>query len=215
MSGRKERHMPYVNYGDPFNTGGSQFLKLKSKGDKVRIRLLGSPFVEGKHFFELDAGQWDIRPCPRINDGDHCDHCSKYFELVSKAKKEGDKKELERVQKENRSLKAAISFYFPVLNRDTAEFNIFQSVLSVRNQIEAEVEIGTKVLEVDFVVLRTEAPGAGYYKVSRVDSSDTPPLSPEEKDAIKEYKKIDLAQLINGSKDEAGISVEEESEIVD
>lgn len=208
--------MPYAEYGEKLSFGGgSPFHKLKSKGDKLRFRLLGAPFIEGKHFFKLDDGSWDIQPCSRINDGSKCPHCDIYFSIIMKAKKTGDKTLMEQAKKEAEPFKNSIAVYFPVLDREDETFKVFQSSISVRNKIEDEVSLGTKVLDVDFIVLRTENPGSDYYKLSRVDSADTKPLSDKEKDEIARYKTMDLSDIVAGVPDDAGVAIEANSEVVD
>lgn len=208
--------MPYAQFGEKLSFGGgSPFFKLKSKGDKLRFRLLGAPFIEGKHFFKLEDGSWDIQPCVRINENGKCPHCAAYFSIIMKAKKTGDKTLMEQAKKEAAPFKNSISAYFPVLDRDTEEFKVFQGGISIRNKIEDEVALGTKVLAVDFIVLRTENPGSDYYKLSRVDSGDTKPLTDKEKAEIERYKTLDLADIVAGVQDEAGVAFEANSEIVE
>jgi hypothetical protein len=206
--------MPYVDYGTPFDQGNSQFFKLKSKGDKLQFRLLGAPFVEGKHFFETADG-WDIQDCPRINDKAECEHCNKYFSIIAKAKKTGDESMLKQARKEAEKYKCSVSFYFPVLDRNAEKFRIFKSAQSVRAKIETEVEMGTKVLEVDFIVMRTEQPGTNYYSLTRVDSAQTKKLTEDEKLEVEKYKSINLEELISGSREEGSIAVEANSEVED
>jgi hypothetical protein len=207
--------MPQVGFGEKLQKGGNQFLKLESKGDKVRIRLLDAPFIEGKHFFQTDDG-WDIQACPRINEGGKCEHCDKFFSFLRKAKKETDKTLIAQIRKEADYWKPSTFVYYPVIDRMTAAFAVFQTTVGVREQIEAEYAVGVKVLEVDFMVLRTEVPGASYYKVSRVDSAETTPLLETEVQAIEEYKAMDLSQLVNGRYDEdSGTAFESNSETVE
>lgn len=205
--------MPYNEYGTPFNTGTQQFISLKSKGDKIRFRLLGAPFVDGKHFSQNADDSWTITPCPRINDKQECEICKKYFSIIMPAKKTGDKEALKTAQKDAKKYQVSVSFYFPVINRDTAEFAIFNSRSSVKSAIDAELAMGTKVLEVDWIVLRTEIPGK-YYTVKVVDSKDTPPLTEEELEEVEKYKKMDLSQIVSGTRDEeSGLAVEANIEV--
>lgn len=208
--------MPYAEFGEKLSFGGgSPFFKLKSKGDKLRFRLLGAPFIEGKHFFKLEDGSWDIQPCPRVNEGKECPHCKIFFSIIMKAKKTGDKTIMEQAKKEANPYKNSISVYFPVLDRETEEFKVFQSSISVRNKIEDEVALGTKVLDVDFIVLRTENPGSDYYKLSRVDSADIRPLTAKEQSEVERFKATNLADIVAGVPDEAGVAFEANSEVVE
>lgn len=206
--------MPMADFGTKVNFGGnSQFVKLKSKGDKIRLRLLGAPFIEGKHFFETEDG-WDVLPCPKVNEGGKCEHCDQYWRIVGPALKTKDKTLIEQAKKEARKYQNRVIVHYPIIDRDSHEFKIFQTGLGVRNKIEAEFEAGVKVLNVDFVVLRTEQPGPGYYALSRVDSADTPALTPEEQQIVEDYKTMDLTELVNGAQDrDSGVAFEANSEV--
>lgn len=204
--------MPQVGFGEKLQTGGSQFFKLEAKGDSLHFRLLDAPFIEGKHFFQTDDG-WDIQPCPRINEGQECEHCKKFFSFYRKAKKETDKTLVAQLKKEGDYWKPSTFVYYPVINRETHEFTLFQTTVGVRTQIEDEYKLGTKVLDVDFKVMRTENPGS-YYKVSRVDSAETEPLNEEELQAVETYKQTNIADLVNGRYDEdSGTAFESNSEV--
>lgn len=207
--------MPMAEFGEKVNFSSNQFFKLKAKGDRLRFRLLGNCFIEGKHFFELEEG-WDIQPCPRINDKAQCDHCDKFFKIMSGIKKVTDENVKKAIRKEAEPWKAAISVYYPVIDRTEMDFKIFQTTMSVRNKIETEVSLGTKVLAVDFIVVRTQEPGAAYYSLSRVDSSDTPPLNAVEQKTVEDFKGMDLAKMVGGSADEeSGVAQEANEEVVD
>jgi hypothetical protein len=214
--GQKEGTMPINDFGTEFKTSSSQFVSLKSKGDQLRFRLLGAPYVEGKHFSQNEDDTWEVTGCPRINDKSECETCNKYFEIVMKAKKTGDQKLIEQANKEARKYKVGISFYFPVIDRNEGKFVIFNSRKIVKDAIDAELAMGTKILERDWIVLRTEIPGK-YYTIKVVDSSDNPPFTDEEKEEVAKFKKMDLSTMIAGSKEddsaiaaEANVEVEEE-----
>jgi hypothetical protein len=194
--------MPYIDFGSELPSTGSKFLKLKSKGDKVQIRLLDRPFYYGQHFLKDEAGKWNVVPCPRINDQDECEYCEKFFSIIAKAKKDGDPKEIEEAKKEARAFQPSTQFYYPVLNRDTGKFQIFQTTKSVRDKIETEAKMGVKVLETDFIVLRAETSPQNYYGVTKVDSSEVKALSTEEKDEIKKSKQTDLESIVAGNREE-------------
>jgi len=211
--------MPVVDFGEKFNLGGgNRFFKLKSKGEKIHFRILAAPYIEGKHFIPGDGGKKEVVPCPRINESSECDNCSEYFKTIARVKKENGGKVPKEVADDlgNRGLRAAISVYYPIINRETEEFQIFDTRISVRNKIEQKVEIGVKVLESDFIVMRTEEPGANYYTLDKVDSSETRPLSGKELAAIEEFKKTTITDLVNGSYDEdSAVAQEENSEVID
>lgn len=209
--------MPYADFGEKLSfSAGSQFHKLKSQGDKLHFRLLGRPYIEGKHFTELPDGSWDIQPCPRVNENSKCETCNKYFSIIMKAKKTGDKTLIEQSKKEAKPYQNSVFVYFPVINRETQEFTIFQTTMSVRNKFEDEISLGKKVLEMDWIVLRTETPGSEYYKLSPVDSADTKPLTEKELAEVERYKSMDLAEIVAGAADdESNLAIEANSEIVE
>lgn len=211
--------MPVVDFGEQFNPGGgNRFFKLENKGDKVRFRLLGAPYIEGKHFVYNDDGKKTVVPCPRINDDSECEYCREYFSTIAKAKKENDGKVPKEVSDDlnDRGLRVAISVYYPIINRDTEEFQVFETRISVRTKIEQKVEIGVRVLESDFVVMRTEDPGSNYYSLDKVDSADTQPLTDKELQEVERFKKTNITELVNGGYDEdSGVAQEENTEVVD
>lgn len=207
---------PVVNFGEKMPGQRKSYLKLDSKGDKVHIRLLGAPFIEGKHFLTKEDGSWDIKPCPRINEGEECPICEQYFALMAEIKKEPDEATVKQLKKDARSFNASVFVYYPVIDRETEQFAVFQSKASVRNAIEDEFAMGTKVLDVDFLVVRTETPGPNYYKVNRLDSADTKALTKKEKEEAKKYDPDTFAQSVGGRRDEdSGVAIEENSEVVD
>lgn len=206
--------MPMVGFGETFSTGNSPFSKLKSQGEKIQFRLLGAPFIEGKHFFETADG-WDIQPCPRVNSNSKCDHCDVYWSIMGKARKSGDKTVLKQAEKEAKPYQNSISVYYPVIDREKEKLVIFQTTPGVRKQIEEEYALGTKVLDIDWVVMRTETPGS-YYRLSKVDSADTKKLTPGELEEVERFKTIDLAQYVGGAYDaESGVAFESNSEVLD
>lgn len=158
-------------------------------------------YYDGKHFLK-DGEDWDIRKCPRINEGNPCDICEKYFDIIKKITKESTEDEKKAIKKQADPFKSSITFYIPVIDRKTEELKIFQTKLSVRRYFESEVGLGTNILERDFITIRTENPGPNYYSTSRVDSAETRPLTEKEREAIKEAKKLNLAEIVGGAIDE-------------
>lgn len=201
--------MPVAEFGEKISFGASKFTKLKSKGDKIHFRILGKPFYDGKHFMEdsnSDSG-WDVVPCARINEGGECEICEMFFKAHRSAKKDGlDKKETDKL---TQPFKPAISFYYPVLNRETEEFEVFQTTQGVRNQIEAKIELGIKVMDKDLIVVRTEQPGSNYYSLDIVDSADTKEFSGKEQAEVEKGQKVKLEDYINGQSEEGSEEVED------
>lgn len=200
---------PYAGYGENVNFSTSRFTKLRNKGDKIQFRLGGVPFYDGKHFLKDDEGNWNIITCERINANGECEYCDKFF----KAHRQAKKANLD--QRETRKLtdpwSASVSFYYPVVNRETGVFEVFQTTKGIRDLIEAELELGTKIMARDMIVLRTEKPGS-YYKLSMVDSADTKRLSKEEGMELKKAKEVNLSEFVHGREDEGNVAVEANSD---
>ncbi|KKK90683.1 hypothetical protein LCGC14_2720570, partial [marine sediment metagenome] len=125
--------MPYADFGSKLNFGGNQYLKLKSKGDKAKFRILGTPFIEGKHFFKDNKNNWDIQPCPRVNEAAECHYCKEFFETIATGKKTGDKTLIAQAKKAAEKFKNSVSVYLPIVDRATEQFAILQTTLGVRN----------------------------------------------------------------------------------
>lgn len=194
--------MPTAQWGDKQTFSASKFTKLKSKGDKIQFRILGNYHYDGKHFMENSSSEsgWDVKPCTRINDGAECEICETFFAAHRSAKKEGlDRKETDKL---TNPFKPAISYYFPVLNRDTEQFEIFQTTQGVKNAIDGKLELNPKVLDRDLIVVRTEAPGNGYYSLDVVDSADTREFSDKEIIEVEKGKVTNLGDYINGTSEE-------------
>lgn len=207
--------MPYVDFGEKVNFNSSQFLKLKSKGDSIKFRILGRPFIDGKHFSKTPEGEWDIKACPRINEHGKCGLCDQFFSIIMKAKKTGDKTLIEQSKKEAEPFKSTVSVYYPIINRATEEFGVFQTTMGIREEIEAEAALGTKVLEADFMVMRTEVPGK-YYRFSKVDSAETLPLTEKELSEVEKFKTIKLDEIVSGTADDdSNVAIEANTEVVE
>lgn len=215
--------MPTATFGQKTTVDGqSKFVQLKSKGEKLHLRIINSSFAyDGKHFIqsEVRGGKWDISYCPRIMNSEPCPICEKYFELkkqikdlkerkeaiTPKDKKKLSDKEVLEVAKIERSIKELesesknynpkITFYYSVLNREVGLAQIFKTSVSVRKVFETDNENGVNVLEADYIVKRTEETG-NYYSVTRLDSKDTKPLTPQEEAQIERGKKWVLEEEV-------------------
>lgn len=204
--------MPTADWGEKQSFSASKFTKLKSKGDKIQFRILGKYHYDGKHFMEDPSSEsgWDVKPCPRINEGAECEICEMFFAAHRSAKKDGlDRKETDKL---TNPFKPSISYYFPVLNRDTEEFQVFQTTQGVKNQVDAKLELNPKVLERDLIVVRTENPGSNYYSLDVVDSADMKPLTSKEKEEMKKGQEANLEDYVNGSSGEE-VEVDEDIEL--
>ncbi|MFH1740642.1 MAG: hypothetical protein ABIH23_16660, partial [bacterium] len=80
--------MPTATIGEKTGLDRREFLELKSKDEKVTIRLASSKYhYEGKHFMKQADDTWDVTLCPRINEELECPHCEKYFKILKDLKK--------------------------------------------------------------------------------------------------------------------------------
>lgn len=183
--------MPYLKFGENLPSEGSKFTRLKNSGDKLKFRIIGDVFAEGNHFFNED-GKWNIVPCARINDRDNCEHCKTFFKAMKSIPKTEDKEEYKKLadamKKTVPGCEPSISYNFPIINRDTHEFTIFQATTGIRNKVEAEFALGTKILSVDFIAMNTGKKGKDRYALSRVDSKDTPDLTENEIKLIEDFE---------------------------
>ena len=195
--------MPNAKIGDKINVDRTEFLELKSKGDKVKIRIANSDYYyEGKHFMQKKNGDWVVSLCPRVNLEQECVYCEEYFELrdqLKDAKENSDSKLEDELDKKARKVKANLAFYYPALDRDSGLATIFKTSLMIRLGLEEAVDDGVDILGVDFIVKRTEKPGS-YYTLSRVDSADTPILTQEEEEELEKARNIDVGKIIGGKK---------------
>ena len=190
--------MPYLDFGENLPSEGSKFTRLKNTGDRLLFRIVGKVFAEGNHFFN-DGSQWDIVPCPRINDQEPCEHCKKFFKAMKAIPKTEDKDEYRKLRDEAKKsvpgCEPSVSYNFPVINRDTGEFTIFQATTGIRNKVEAEFALGTKIFSVDFIAMNTGKKGKDRYALTRVDSADTKDLTPAEIKIAEDYADGKFGQM--------------------
>lgn len=215
--------MPKLGLGEkaPHEKRGYDYLELESKGQKVYVRFLGGPVYDGKHFLQNPDGTWDVFYCPRIMHEKECAYCERYFAAlkdIKELKKEdesGNKKKIKALEKVARSNNVNISYYFPVIERNMEEAKILKTTKSVKWKLDEEVENGIKVLDYDYIITRTEDPGAAYYSLTRLDSSQIKPLTEKEEEALKKAKSWDLEEIVisKDSSMEFGEDVKEEEDV--
>lgn len=189
--------MPYANWGEKISFGNDFIFKLKEKGEKVQFRILGKPYFEGKHFIKFSDGTFSANDCSRVMEGQACATCEKYFGLMKEAKTMSDT-EAKITKKEANNFRAAIIYYFPIIDRATHKFRVFRTTQGVRTKLELEVAEGVKILDKDWTLTRTEVTGGDYYKLGKVDSSETLPLTQEELAEVEKSKKVPLSTMITG-----------------
>jgi len=187
--------MPQINFSDdidvPGGGGMANFVKLESKGDKIKFRLANKPHVRAQHWPK------DSRPldCERVNNNKDCEYCAKLEEGefppgVTK----------EQVEKDARLnwYKPTIQFLYPILNRDTGVAQIFQTSTSVHVVIKDAEKAGIDVYKSDWQVTRNEGVPAKYYSVIRLDPVK---LDAKDKAILEEANKIDLDAILGSSKE--------------
>lgn len=187
-------------FGEQLPSAGNIYLKVKQKGDKVQFRIAQNPSYIGKHFIQKEDG-WDVPGCPRINSQEECEMCELYFKGMAEAKKykENDEKKYKELEKEVRKYKCSITFYFPVLNRDTEAFAILQTTQGVRNKINEIFESGVDIFKKDFILRNTGSDSPrDLYSVVAIDSADTKPLTDKEKQEFEKAKTFDMETLHDG-----------------
>lgn len=194
--------MPRADFGESLSFNSSLWMQLKAKGDSVLFRLIDAPYYDGKHIFDDGRGGWFVEDCDRVNKGTKCTKCQIFFEHKEAEKAETDPEKKKDLAKEARKYQAKVTFYYPILNRKDKKFQVLKTTFGVRNKIENEAAAGTKIMERDFVLKRTEAPGADFYSLTRIDSADSQPLDDIEQEEIAKGKATDIEQMINGKPDE-------------
>jgi len=191
--------MPNFNFGDKLSFDrNSMYLALKSKNEEAYVRFVGGGNFDSKHFIQQDS-KWVVTYCPRIMQQKECSYCEKFYALKKQEKEEKDEKLKKELQKQMRTFRPKITFYYPVVDRMTEEAKIFKTVLSIRLYLEQELEAGIKVTDFDYKFKRTENAGADYYSKTRLDSSMIKPLTEKEKKAVQKAKAFDLEEIVHGN----------------
>lgn len=204
------RYMQRTEFGQDIPKSGGNFIRVKNTNDKVTFRLAQPPVHTGKHFLTDPEGKWNVIGCPRINEGETCEYCEDFFNLMKLAKEadaKGDKAAAEQLKKDARAdgKQVAIQFFYPVLNRDTHTFGILQTTYGIKQDIDAKFNNGVKVTERDMVLTNTGKPGAARYALDVVDSADSAPLTPEEEAEYKKAQEYDMMKLSNGESEEVDV----------
>jgi len=168
--------MPKAEFGSDLNLprGGGQYVKLVSKGDKIKFRIAGTPTYHVDHWIG-EKGAREKVACTKYNTDDkdaQCGYCDDYKKAVDAGDKDVAK-----------DIKPTTTFLYPILNRETGEAAIFQfTAASIHYKISNYAKAGVDVLACDWLVERTEEPGSGYYDVMRLDAGT---LSAEEKEELE------------------------------
>jgi len=191
--------MPRTTFDDditiPGSSSGAQFVQLENKGEKIKFRMADTPFFVGKHWVldeEKSIGSKIVSKivlCPKVNEQNSEAKC-KYCELFEK----GEENPVHR----SKTYKPTVQFYYPIVNRETKEAQIFQTSLSVHMAIKEAKKAGVDVYKADWQVIRNEGSPVNYYGTVRLD---TIPLDDKEKQALKEVKDIPLESIFGEGKE--------------
>jgi len=192
--------MPNFSMGETLNIDkGGLFVKLKSKGDKIKFRLIKGGYYDGKHFIK-NGDKWIISNCPRIMNGSECEYCNKYLAIKTQADLLKNDEEKKSVMKEAENFKVKMTFYYPVIDREDGKGKILKTTIGVRQELEQEYKDGIDVYEYDYVLTRTEESPAKYYKLTRIDSKQTKELTTDEVNEMGRLGSLDLEELVTGVK---------------
>lgn len=194
--------MPSANVGEVTSLDRKGvFIKLKTKDEKFRIRFASLQYqYEGKHIIKNDQGKWDVSDCPRINEENPCEICQKAFDIKKELKGVTDENIKKAIHEKARPFEPKITFYYAVLDRDLSMAKVLETTTSIRIKLETKMRNGEKILNYDYIITRTENPGAEYYALDRVDSAETVALSEKEINELELAKNFDLEKITGGGK---------------
>lgn len=190
--------MPRADFNERIEGVGQrgQFVQLKKKGDSITFRIADVPSYSGKHWFKDKT--WVF--CPKImKTAETCDWC--------------EKADITQDLEEKRQIKVKVSFYFPIVDRETKKAAIFQTGLQVRNAIQEYEKNGIDVYKSDWKVIRNEGDDPSrYYAVIRLD---TKKLDKDEETALGEAAALDVEALTSKSFPKPGDVGAEKEDFVD
>lgn len=190
-------------FGQKLPSSGTDYLRVKEKGDQVQFRIAQQPVFTGKHFMKTESG-WDVTDCLRVTEQEDCEKCEKFFELKALAKQsKDDEKEFKRLDNEARAYSAAIQFYFPILDRGTGKFRILQTTNGVRNKLNVQFLTGIDVMGKEWVLANTGGVGINKYNLAPVDSADVKPFTPDEELEFEKAQKFDLSVIAQPQRGDA------------
>ena len=178
--------MPEAAFGHKLNLPQAEgrFIKLEHKGDKIRFRIANTPHYQTKHFLDDKTTVF----CGKYNSEDKtavCRYCEQYQKIFDeKGKKAAD------------YLKPVVTFYYPIVNMDTNEAQIFEfRARSIHYTIAGYADDGIDVFACTWSVARIEEPG-NYYDIKRLSDK---PLSEVQLTAVKVAKTFRLASKKSSS----------------
>lgn len=181
--------MPEATFGQRLNlpSSGGSFLKLKSKGDKVRFAIANTPHYETHHW----VGDKEKVLCGKYNGEDKdafCKYCDEHKSLIDAGKKDQAKK-----------VAPVTTFYYPIVNlsiENDPQPAVFQfTAKSIHYTISGYADEGVDVFGCTWVVERTEEQG-NYYKILNLGPLKT---NDKVKDALSRAKEIKLQAVRESS----------------
>jgi hypothetical protein len=178
--------MPQAQFGKSLNlpANESKFVQLKHKGEKILFRIAGTPHYQTKHWLNDNTTVL----CTKYNSDDNkaeCKYCDQYVKLYDAGKKE-----------EARKIAPVTQFYYPIVNMQTNEPQIFQfTAKSIHYTINKYAEQGVDVMACTWSIERTEEK-KNYYPVLRLDEK---PLTKEQKEAYEKAKLFKLEAKASSS----------------
>ena len=202
-------NIPKADFGQPIKLGGGLFIRLESKGDKIKFRFAAGAVYEGKHF-KKQNGNTIASFCPRIMADKDCADCTKYYEYRELMRAEENKEQKDALDEEARKYKPKITFYYPILDREDGRAKILKTVITVRENLEAEVAAGVKVLDHDYVLTRIEKSPANYYSLVR--SPETKEFTKEEQVEFEKAKELKMEKILGHITKESSLKIEPDKE---
>lgn len=158
------------DYGYEPKTGAGLFLRLKAKGDSVKIRLVSPPYREPKVWVDGQRQPIEADKVLGLKPG-------QWMTLY-------------------RDPKYTVNelFHWGVIDRADGEAKLFSGPAGVYKQIKAHAEMTEwgDPTGYDFTVTRTEEPGPTYYKVTALPNKEDK-TTKEEKDKVAN---LDFAKLV-------------------
>jgi hypothetical protein len=180
---------------------GAKIIKLEAKGQKIQFRLASGNFsYVAKHFMPTNDGKWEITECPRLMKQEECAFCEQYFDAKRELKALDEDVKDKALEDKAKKYEAKLEFYYFIIDREDGLLKVLQTTLGVRLKIDAEAkelqDMGSSIMSFDYILTRTEQPGASYYELKRVDSSLIQPLSAEEEARVEEAQQTKLEDVI-------------------
>lgn len=186
--------MPEASFSKDLNLpkGNSLYVKLASKGDKIKFRIAATPFYVTRHW---NADNKTTIMCEKYNTDSPdktCERCAKYDELMAKDKEE-----------EAKPYRAITTFRYPILNYEGDIPAIFEfTAKSIHYTIKGYADEGLNVFACDWSVERTEEKPK-YYNILRLNEGELTEKQQEALDKAKTFKLTDRqsSSVVSGEVD--------------